>query len=261
MLTMGYLIRYINYLQQAKNKFDIHPPFLYDLVSNVIDDKTRYPEYEKIEQLKRELLKNHETIEVTDLGAGSKADSNHTRTVKSITRHSSKPDKFGRLMHRLARFLEPPIILELGTAMGLSTAYLALGNARSAVTTVEGCPNISGQARKNLDSLDLQRVKVINGNFDDVLPRYLETVPQVDLVFFDGNHRKDPTINYFEQCLLKTVNTSCFIFDDIHWSEGMESAWKHISQHPSVTLSLDLFFSGIVFFRKELSKQHFVIRF
>jgi len=261
MQKIKYIFKYINYLQKSENKFDVHPPFLFDLITDVFEDKNSYPACRQIEQLKSSLLQKHETIEVNDLGAGSVADNKHIRTVKSITKHSSKQKKYGRLLYRLSRYFEPENILELGTAMGISTAYMALGNKSSTLSTIEGCKNISKLATQNMKTLDIQNVKVINGNFDDLLPRYLASVPRLDMVFIDGNHLEKPTINYFEQCLLKTVNTSCFIFDDIHWSDGMDNAWNYIRKHQSVTLSIDLFFMGIVFFRKELSKQHFVIRF
>ena len=261
MQQIDFLIRYVNYLQQAKNKFDVHSPFLFDLITGVMEDKQIYPEYHTIESLKSKLLKIKEQIEVKDLGAGSTTGRQSLRAISSITRHSSKPKKYGRLLFRLSQFTKPLHILELGTAMGISSAYLAMGNKNSHVTTVEGCPNISRLANQNFKTIGLQNVTVLNGNFDDVLPVYLAGIPQLDLAFIDGNHREAHTINYFNQCLMKTTGASCLIFDDIHWSKGMENAWKYIVNHKSVTLSLDLFFVGIVFFRKELTKQHFIIRF
>ncbi len=254
-------LRYLNYLQQARNPFDIHPPFVYELVSEVVNDAQMYPEYGPVEELRRELLKNKTLLEINDLGAGSTASAKRMRTVADITRHSSKSRKYGRLLFRLSMHLEPATILELGTAMGISSAYLAFGNRMSEVTTVEGCSNIAGQAQRNLQALGLENVRVINANFDNALPDFLEKNSQLELVFIDGNHREEPTVDYFEQCLSKTVNKTCIVFDDIHWSDGMERAWSHIRQHPRVTASIDLFQLGIVFFRKELSKQHFIIRF
>lgn len=261
MQKIRFVLNYINYLFQSSNKYDIHPPFLYNLITKVFEDKKQHPEYLPIESLKKTLLQNRERIQVTDLGAGSTADSGTIRTIHSLAKHSSKPKKFGRLLFRLARELEPTTILELGTAMGISSAYLASACPTAAVTTIEGCENIAGYARKNFTALELENIRVLNGNFDALLPAYLRSVDQLDLAFIDGNHREGPTINYFEQCLSKTVNTSCIVFDDIHWSKGMEKAWETICKHEAVTLSLDLYFVGIVFFRKELSKQHFLIRF
>ena len=261
MQKFNLILNYLKYLKHSKNKFDIHPPFLFDLITQVFEDKKSYPEYLQVEKLKRNLLQNDEKVEVTDLGAGSQVDKSRIRSVKNLTRNSSKPKKYGRLLFRLSQHLNPENILELGSAMGISTAYMACGNRSSSLTTIEGCHNISNLAIQNMKSINIENVKVINGNFDDVLPLYLERIPKLDMAFIDGNHREKPTINYFEQCLLKTVNSSCLIFDDIHWSDGMEKAWKYIVDHQSVTLSIDLYFMGIVFFRKELSKQHFVIRF
>lgn len=261
MQNLRFIINYINYFYQSRNKYDVHPPFLYNLITEVLEDKQAYPEFRPIESLKQTLLRNKQTIAVTDLGAGSTADSGNIRSIQSITKHSSKPKKYGRMLHHLAHYLEPQTTLELGTAMGISSAYLASGQPRSTVTTIEGCENIARQARNNLKVLGLKNVEVLIGNFDTLLPDYLASVDHLDLAFIDGNHREEPTIKYFEQCLSKTVNTSCIVFDDIHWSQGMEKAWNAICQHEAVTLSVDLFFMGLVFFRKELSKQHFLIRF
>jgi predicted O-methyltransferase YrrM len=145
--------------------------------------------------------------------------------------------------------------------MGISAAYLAMGNKNAILTTIEGCSNIAERAKLNIKSLGLQNIQIINGSFDEILPVFLHSIDRLDLAFIDGNHKEIPTINYFEQCLLKSVNTSCFIFDDIHWSKEMENAWSYIVKHEMVTLSIDLYSMGIVFFRKELSKQHFIIRF
>lgn len=252
---------YLNYLIRAETRFDVHSPFLFDLINNVFRDKEYYPEYAAVESLREQLLSNDERIEVTDLGAGSLADNSNLRSIKSITKYSSKPEKYTRLLFRLSHYFKPNEILEFGTAMGISSCSLALGNPSAKITTMEGCPNISRHAENNFKSLGLDRVELITGGFDDVLPSYLENTAQLDMVFIDGNHQEAPTIKYFEQCLNRTVNSSCFIFDDIHWSQGMENAWNTIHNHPAVTLSIDLFQVGIVFFRKELSKQHKVIRF
>jgi predicted O-methyltransferase YrrM len=261
MQQINLILRYLRYQLGAIDKFGIHSPFVYDLVTQVLEDSSSYGAYKEIEQLKKDLLQKNDRIEVTDYGAGSKADKQNIRSIRSLTKHSSKPKKYGRLLYRLARYLKPGIILELGTAMGLSSAYLSKGFPESSLTTLEGCPNISEIARTNLNSLGLDRAEVITGPFDDTLPSYLNNKPQLDLVFIDGNHKELPTLSYFEQCVANTVNTSCIVLDDIHWTREMEKAWQTIQEHPAVTLSIDLFFMGLVFFRKELTKQHFVIRF
>ncbi|MCF8368418.1 MAG: class I SAM-dependent methyltransferase [Bacteroidales bacterium] len=261
MQKLKILFRYIAYLQQAKSKFDIHSPFLFDLVTKVLEDSRIYPEYEKIENLKKNLLKSEQTINVVDLGAGTSSGDKNTRSISSITKNSSKPFKLGRLLYRLSKYYAPEHIIELGTSMGLSTAYMAMGNPAAKVVTIEGCPNISKVAGENFKLLGIKNITLINGNFNEALPSVLDSGKKVDLAFIDGNHLKEPTIKYFEQFLANAVNDTCLIFDDIHWSDQMQEAWNHITNHKEVSLSIDLFFMGLVFLKKELSKEHFILRF
>jgi predicted O-methyltransferase YrrM len=261
MQKLQLILRYLKYLNQSKTKYDIHSPFLFDLITQVFEDKSKYPDYAKVEQLKNELLKNKELITVTDLGAGSIVDRGNERSISSIAQNASKSKKIGRLLFRMTKYFKPGNIIELGTSLGLSTLYLAYGNPNSNIITIEGCPNISKIAGDNFHKLGMDQINQVTGNFDDQLAKVLKPIDRLDFAFIDGNHQQEPTINYFEQCLVKSHSNSIFIFDDIHWSEGMEKAWENIISHPDVSLSVDIFYMGIVFLKKELTKQHFVIRF
>jgi predicted O-methyltransferase YrrM len=81
-----------------------------------------------------------------------------------------------------------------------------------------------------------------------------------DLIYFDGNHSQQATLQYFEDLLPTITNHSVWIFDDIHWSTDMEATWEVIKKHPKVTVTIDTFYWGFVFFRFEQVKEHFVIR-
>ena len=127
---------------------------------------------------------------------------------------------------------------------------------------MEGSAKIAAIARVNLSSLGLKNIGVIEGDFNNTLPEYLSSNKKIDFVFLDGNHRKVPTLKYFEEILLNANEETIFVFDDIHWSKEMEEAWEIIKAHTQVTLTLDLFFIGIAFLGKNFKeKQHFVIRF
>jgi len=199
---------------------------------------------------------------VEDFGAGSALNPSRERKVSDIARHAAKPAKYGRLLYRLAYHYKCHDILELGTSLGLSTAYMASPPAVKKVTTLEGAELIAKKANQNLESLSLTHIEIITGNFDQTLALSLEKNPKPDLVFFDGNHRKEPTLRYFRQCLSTADENSIFVFDDIHWSAEMEEAWREICKSEAVTCSIDLFFVGIVFFRKDFrEKQAFTIRY
>ncbi len=256
--------KYLRYWIKASNGkgHGIHSPFVFNFIKNVLNDKKQFLAYSKVEKLRTSLLNNHKILQIEDLGAGSHRNASHQRTISSIARHAAKPPKYGQLIFRLARYYQVKHIIEAGTSLGITTSYLAQANADVSVVTLEGASEVADQAVENFKNLQLYNIKLLKGNFDETLSIALKEWPSVDLVFIDGNHRKDPTINYFNQVLECIHNDTILVFDDIHWSKGMEEAWETICGHECVTATIDLFFIGIVFFRKEVKiKQHFMIRF
>jgi predicted O-methyltransferase YrrM len=255
------LFNYITYRLKSTNEHGVHSPFVYDLLTNVIYNRTDYYAYQKIETLRAHLYLSEQKINCIDLGAGAIRNSISQKQVKHIAKHSAKSAKHAQLLFRLVNHFQPAIVLELGTSLGISTAYMASPNSKTQLITIEGCPEIATLAQQNIKQFELKNVEYIVGNFDDVLPAILTRTEKVDFVFFDGNHRKQATLNYFYQCLLKAHEGSIFVFDDIYWSEEMKEAWNEIKNNDQVTVTIDLFFMGIIFFRKEQVKQHFVIKF
>ena len=257
-------LKYVNYHLAAANGkgHGIHSPFVFDFITNVLNDRTEYLDYDKIESVRRKSLRDQTILKIEDHGAGSSSSTSKERSVSSIARHAVKSKKYAQLLYRIVKYYRPASIIELGTSLGITTGYLASGNLKGNVYTFEGAKQVSQLASQNFEKLGLSNIQIIDGNFDDTLLLNLEKIQHVDLAFIDGNHRKKPTIQYFEQLLEKASEHSIFIFDDIHWSKEMEEAWEHIKQHNEVTLSIDLFFIGLVFFRKEQKvPQHFCIRF
>jgi len=256
--------RYLNYWLSAFNGkgHGMHSPFVFEFITNVLNDKAVYPEYDKVELLRNQLLNDTTILEVKDFGAGSVADKKSKRTVSSIAKNAAKPKKFGQLLFRMVKYYQPATILELGTSLGITTSYLSLAKPGARVITMEGAKEIAEVATRNFRNLEIRNIEIIEGNFDNTLSSIITHHSSVDFAFIDGNHRQEPTISYFQQLLTKANNDSILVFDDIHWSSEMEAAWETIKKHSAVTCSIDLFFIGIVFFRKEFKeKQHFVIRF
>ncbi len=254
--------KYLQYWINAGNGkgHGIHSPFVFALIRDVLNDRGEYYAYSAIEKLRLQLEQTHERIELVDLGAGGKGV--REERISAITKRTSKSQKLGRLLFRLSNYFQPAVIVELGTSMGLSAAYLYAGNTKSEVYTFEGAPAVAELAIKNFRQLGYSGIRTITGNFDKRLEPLLATLEKVDLAYIDGNHRYGPTLRYFEQLLTKCQPSSVLVFDDIHWSEEMEAAWKAIQQHPEVRCTVDLFFIGLVFFSDSFkSRQHFIIRF
>ena len=252
---------YLKYLFLAKNEHSLHSPFLYEFYLEVLKGSATESDFSNIETVRKKLLSDEREIEITDLGAGSKLTQSNKRKVKDIAKNSQKPASLARVFYRIIRHYQYKTILDLGTSLGITTAYLAKANNKAKIYTFEGCPNTSQIANENFRELGIKNVESIVGDLSKTLQPQLDKTGNIDFVFFDANHRYEPTITYFEWCLDKIHEDTCFVFDDIYWSEEMKKAWKYIKNHPEVTVSIDIFWVGIVFFRKKQPKQHFVLRF
>ena len=232
--------------------------FVYKLVTECLYDKTVHPDLNLIRAYKASLLKNKETIEVNDLGAGSKRMKRSKRVIAQIARHNTISVRKAGILYNLIHYFKPDNILELGTSLGVGSYTLALANPKAKVTTIEGCHNIAATASTFLNKHPHLNIQLRTGDFLKVIKEL--TNQTFDLVYFDGNHQKEPTLLYFETLLPAIHNDTVFIMDDIYWSEGMTEAWKTIKAHPMVTVTVDVFHFGFVFFRKEQAKEHFTIR-
>ena len=252
---------YIKYLFKAKDEYSLHSPFLFEFYTKVVNDKSISSGFQEIEGLRKQLLYDERIIQIADFGAGSKLNLSNNRKIKDIAKNSQKSPKLGQFLHRIIEFYNYKNILDLGTSFGLTTAYLSSEIDDNQIITFEGCPETAKVAQENFDKLFLKNIEIVVGNIDQTLPEKLKEISSLDFVFFDANHRFEPTIRYFEQCLAKTHGGSCFVFDDIYWSNEMKEAWQYIKNHPSVTVTLDFFWLGIVFFNKKQVKQNFVLKF
>jgi predicted O-methyltransferase YrrM len=254
------IFSWLKYRLRAQSAHGVHSPFVYRFVKEVLEDQRDFYAFEEIAALRKKLYADKRSIQVEDFGAGSLHNQSNTRVIADIAKQAGRQEKYGKLLFRMVQFFNSQRIIELGSSLGLGTAYLAKANEQASVLTIEGSATIA-QAQSNFEALGLHQIEQRIGNFDEVLQPILAE-RNFDFIFFDGNHRKEATMNYFQWALPFVQNDSVFVFDDIHWTAGMEEAWQHISQHPSVTCSIDLFYFGIVFFNKEFKeKQHFVLRY
>lgn len=251
---------YFNYLWNSTNQHGVHSPFVFDLVTKCFYDKTNYPEYSILKNYRNSLLHNKNTIEVTDFGAGSRVFKSNTRAINQIAKNAGISSKRAELLFRLVRYFQPDSILEIGTSLGLATSALALGNKKARITTLEGCAETMAIAKNQLQLQNLNNVEFETTEFSSYLKNCQLSIINYQLIYFDGNHSKKATLEYFELLLPTITNDSVWIFDDIHWSAGMEEAWEIIKNHPKVKVTIDTFQWGIVFFRSEQEKEHFNIR-
>ena len=253
MKRLRFLLRYIKYYFTAKNKYKIHSPFIYDLLINVIYYDDYEPEFNMIEVIREELEENENYIEFNDPGASNKGKIVR-KQIKQITRQSAKSLKYSRLLFRIVRHFEPETLIELGTSFGISAMYQALAAQKGKLITIEGCKEIAEIAEQNFQKMNLKNISLIVNDFDIILPEALKDINKLDYVFIDGNHAKEPTINYFEQCVKKIHQNSIIIIDDIHWSKEMEEAWLAIQKHNKSMITINIFLLRISVFSERDSE-------
>ena len=258
---MLHLIKsYLKFLWNSKNEHGVHSPFVFNLITKCFYDAKKYPEYTILKSYRKSLLENKNTIEVTDFGAGSRVFKSNTRAINQIAKTAGITLKRAELLFRITNYFQPENILEIGTSLGLATSALSLGNPKGKITTLEGCANTNSIAKNQFEKFRFKNIHSVVTEFSTYLKTQDPKPKTQDLIYFDGNHSKQATLNYFELLLPTLTNETVWIFDDIHWSADMEEAWGIIKKHPKITVTIDTFQWGIVFFRIEQEKEHFVIR-
>lgn len=252
---------YLNFLWHSTNEHGVHSPFVFNLLTKCFYDKKPKPEYQILTNYRKSLLENKNFIEVTDFGAGSKVFKSNKRQISKIASTAGISPKRAELLFRVTNYFKPQNILEIGTSLGLASSALTLGSKESFLLSLEGCQNTQSVA-ENLFNKQFPdfNFDFVNSEFSKFLHEGSANICSWDLIYFDGNHSKKATLEYFNLLLPTINNDSVWIFDDIHWSPEMEEAWEIIKNHSKVKVTIDTFQWGFVFFRYEQEKEHFVIR-
>lgn len=252
-------------LHQAKSLFrhwlyevddhSVHSPFFYDLYTKLVTKKhkDRLP---ALEDLRRDLEANKTVLSVEDFGSGA-APQPRQRTIREIAQSSLSPERWALFYHDLLHYVKANRVVELGTSLGLTTLYLAQ-KKDATIYTFEGSHAVANVALTNFEWAGRQNIKLIEGNLNQTLHRFLEPTDKIDFVLMDANHRYVPTLEYYRLLTRRLKSSSVVVIDDIHRSEEMEKAWNEIRTDTLVYGSIDLFRCGLLFFDPALNKQHYV---
>ena len=235
-------------------KHSVHSPLVYQFINQVLNSNkdSKYPlaEYER-----KRLQSDTTLINFVDFGKSGKT---YEKKINTIAKSSLKSKKYAQLLRRIVQHFQPNKVLELGTSLGITTAYLAYDQSFD-ITTLEGSERVAQEAKQVWKNLKLSQIQCITGDFDKTLLPVSQQ--SFDLIYLDGNHRCEPTLAYFEMLKKNSYKKTIFIFDDIHYSKSMEEAWRQIKQQADVTITIDLFFIGLVWIDSSLSKENFVLRY
>lgn len=261
MFSLRFIRKYLWHQLKSSDAHDLHSPYLFKFYTTILKGKEIVPVTMAWEAIRAALKQNHKGLKIVDMGAGSKFQKSDIRQISDIARNALKPPKLARFLYRLASDQRPSVVIELGTSLGISSLYLASAIPDGIVYTIEGSEAVAAVAGEVHLQSGLKNIRLITGNFDERLPALLGNLENDKFILYiDGNHQKEATLRYFYWSLDRAGENTMLIFDDIHWSEGMEEAWEIIKLHPRVTLSIDIFFMGIIFFKNVHNKQHFMLR-
>jgi predicted O-methyltransferase YrrM len=247
----------------------VHSPYLFEWVRMVMSDKHAYRVWEDIESVRARMLVSDQVVEFVDYGSGvgrKGEGAKGEKRVKDIAKGSLARAKYAQMLFRLVNWLGHQLreenrgltIVELGTSLGVTTAYLVGVDTRDKVYTYEGCEAVAKIAKENWNVLGMNNISCLVGPIDAEQLR--GGLGYIDVAFVDANHTYEASMKYFDVLAQKVHEKSVVVMDDIHHSEEMERAWKEICADERVTSTIDLYQMGLVFFDKHYWKRNYRMR-
>jgi len=260
------ILAYIRHFLTAWNTTGegIHSPYLFELVRFILRDENSYYCFADIERRREMLQTCEDVLDVVDYGSsGSPEGARVQRRVCDIAKRHLESARVGQLLFRLVVWKgtqekRPLEIIELGTSLGVTTAYLAAACSSNRVMTMEGSGAVLKVAQGVWKALKLENITWQEGNLDDTL--YKHARERLDLAYVDANHTYEATMRYVDFLLPRMAEKGIVVVDDIHYSEEMERAWDELRADRRVTTSMDLYHAGLLFVDPHYMKRHYRIR-
>ena len=263
MKILSILYRFFEFIKHyifGGNEHGLHSPFVYELYTKTIQNN-EFPHYDQLEQHYFELISDHHLITNKNPGAGASLHKELRVPIKRLAKHSIKSLPWRQLICRLIEERKPNVIIELGTSFGITTAYIATTCPNAKIYTFEANPTLIELSKDFFKMTGITNIEIIEGNIDETLPLFLQAHPHIDVAYIDANHRFAPTIKYVERIMECVSWKGLIIMDDIYWSYPMTKAWKAISAKKTITVSIDLWQIGLLYFHTGQVKENFKLRF
>lgn len=246
---------YFLYFFTAKRKVGSFSPFVQKFSKAVLHQNIDLEIERKVNVLRSFYVNENKNLAIEDYGAGSKSKKiKNTINTKDLVEKVAVPKKYGKILSNLIQHYNIKQVLELGTSLGIGSAYLSNAN----VVSVEGNSALAEYTKNSLLKHQIDSVQIITAKFDDVLEDLL-VKNHFELIYIDGNHTFEATKRYFETILKQEKKPTIVIFDDVYWSAGMNNAWKYIKGNKNSSICIDLFKFGIVFLHFEEEQKEDIV--
>lgn len=238
--------------------YGVHSPFVFNLITKVIEERCSYYSFYDIELIRKQLLFRDNIITYPDRQQKGVV---RSRTVGEIVGREAIKPKHGALLFRLTNYFKSKNILQLGPSMGLSTLYLTSYATGLKCIALENIPEFASIAQIAFDKAARNPVDLRTGSYKELLPQALKDIKQLDFVFFNTLYEQQNNIWLFNECVKQVHNETIFVFEGIKASRKMREFWKEVCSYPEVTVTVDLYSMGIVFFNKKLHKRDYIVYF
>ena len=214
----------------------VHSPFVFDLITTVIEEKRFYYCYERLKLVRESLLENRDRVVFNNRGY----------TVNEFLKRFCFSEREDMLLFRLANRFQPRTIYIHGCDLGLAPLYLTSWSEGAVCTVIESEPSLAAIAQKTIvehpsASIDFHT----SFNPENTENRIFDFIVL----------GKTFSIDAFESFLPYINDNSIIVISDIHSSEKNRKIWKRICVAPKVTVTIDLYSLGIVFFNPKLHRK------
>lgn len=204
----------------------IHSPFVFNLITKVIEEKTPYYKYLDIQEY-----------------------------IENSPHLNEKITKYNKLGFRLSNYFNSKNILEIGSGEGLNTLYLTAPHQDLKCTCIETDLNkaklantIYSRWNRKIDLYTDSNISFIEGKYDCIY------INLKNYTLFT----KDSLLSL----LKRTVSTETYvIINGIRTNKKSQMLWIDLDDIEGRTAKLDLFHIGILFFDKKLYKWNYQISF
>ena len=236
---------------RSKGGYGVHSPFAFNFITEILNpsENNYYYCFHYIEKVRYYLSIENRNIELEN--------GNLISIKKASEKFGTTSTKNSQRLFRIALRQKSNRIIELESGLGIASAYFAATSQKSQVTTINKNISLQKLAKENHEKLGLRNINYISGDIKRCLVNELTHINKVDLIYFENIKQGSTTLEYFNIALPFVTDKSIFIFQNIHLSKEMNTAWKSIYKHQQITASFELLNMGIVFFDKTLNKEHY----
>ncbi len=253
------IVSFFCFILKSKNEHGVHSPFIFDLITTCFYVKKNNHDLTILSNYKEDLSKNSSLQEIYDFNFLSNILLSEKKKKEKIIKDFGVSNKRTRLLINLIQYLKPRSILEIGTSVGINTVTLASALENFKIITVEENEQSTNISRELFKKYNLKQIELLSGKLDDVLPDVFKK-NTFDFICFKNHGLTKKVLKYFEASVSSIHNNSVCLFKNIHIDKESDQVWEQIKKHEKVTVTIDTFKWGLVFFRKEQEKEHFIIR-